>query len=119
MNKRLYELKKETNYCAGVGEIACLLEHIGEAIVLVNGPRFCYLQMKRILQQMLPFSIEDRLYCSDVDENAIVFGTEGKVKKVLRQQSAKTILEVAYKAHETGDILEVVEEIKAELVEDE
>lgn len=24
MNKRLYELKKETNYCAGVGEIACL-----------------------------------------------------------------------------------------------
>lgn len=85
MNKRLYELKKETNYCAGVGEIACLLEHIGEAVVLVNGPRFCYLQMKRILQQMLPFSIEDRLYCSDVDENAIVFGTEGKVKKVLRQ----------------------------------
>lgn len=43
MNKRLYELKKETNYCAGVGEIACLLEHIGEAVVLVNGPRFLLL----------------------------------------------------------------------------
>ena len=45
MNKRLYELKKETNYCAGVGEIACLLEHIGEAVVLVNGPRFCHLTL--------------------------------------------------------------------------
>ena len=79
MNKRLYELKKETNYCAGVGEIACLLEHIGEAVLLAYGSRFCYFQMIRIHQQMLPLSIEDRLYCSDVDENAIVFGTEGKV----------------------------------------
>ena len=32
MNKRLYELKKETNYCAGVGEIACLLEHVGKPL---------------------------------------------------------------------------------------
>ena len=45
--------------------------------------------------------------------------TDETVSPFVRQQSAKTILEVAYKAHETGDILEVVEEIKAELVEDE
>lgn len=85
MNKQLHELKKETNYCAGTGEIACLLEQAAGSVVLVNGPRFCYLQMKRILKQILPLNIEDRLYCSDIDENAIVFGTESKVKKALRQ----------------------------------
>ena len=45
--------------------------------------------------------------------------TDETVSPFVRQQSAKTILEVVYKAHETGDILEVVEEIKAELIEDE
>lgn len=45
--------------------------------------------------------------------------TDETVSPFVRQQSAKTILEVAYKAQETGDILEVVEEIKAELIEDE
>lgn len=85
MNKQLYELKSETNYCAGVGEIACLLEQVAESVVLVNGPRFCYLQMQRILKQILPLDIDDRLFCSDIDENAIVFGTESKVKKALRQ----------------------------------
>lgn len=45
--------------------------------------------------------------------------TDETVSPFVRRQSAKTILEVAYKAHETGDILEVVEEIKAELIEDE
>ena len=45
--------------------------------------------------------------------------TDETVSPFVRQQSAKTILEGAYKAHETGDILEVVEEIKAELIEDE
>ena len=45
--------------------------------------------------------------------------TDETVSPFVRQQSAKTILEVVYKAHETADILELVEEIKAELIEDE
>lgn len=41
------------------------------------------------------------------------------VSPFVRQQSAKSILDTAYKAHETEDILEIVEEIREELTDEQ
>lgn len=85
MSNNLHILNSEYNLCACIGEITCLLEKNEKAVVIVNGPRFCYLQMLRFLEHALPWDLKERLYCTDIEESTIVFGSESKLKKVIRQ----------------------------------
>lgn len=90
MSNNLHILNSEYNLCACIGEITCILEKNENAVVVVNGPRFCYLQMLRFLEHALPWNLKERLYCTDIEESTIVFGSESKLQKVVRQIRANS-----------------------------
>lgn len=90
MNEKLHILNSEYNLCACIGEITCILEQNKNAVVIVNGPRFCYLQMLRFLEHALPLNLKERFYCTDIEESTIVFGSESKLQKVVKQIRANS-----------------------------
>lgn len=87
--KTFHDLSNEHNYCGSIGFIVYFLEYTND-VIIVNGPRFCYLQMRRFLEFIFYSELDNRLYCTDIDEDAIIYGTEKKLKLVLNMLSPET-----------------------------
>ena len=73
----------ETNHCAitGAASFFCAIK---DAVVLVNGSRFCFKQMLHNLEKTFRQPVRSRLYCTELQEESIIFGTEALVEQQLR-----------------------------------
>lgn len=68
--------------CAITGAAAFCLG-IKDAIVLINGSKFCCIQMLHHLERCFQESVKDRVFCTDIQENNLIFGNEKNIKNQL------------------------------------
>lgn len=64
----------ETDMCAITGAIA-FCAGVPDALTVVNGPLWCFFYSLRHLERNLPL-LSERLVCTQLDNNSIVFGSE-------------------------------------------
>ncbi|QDR79100.1 nitrogenase component 1 [Sporomusa termitida] len=62
------------NACALTGA-AAFFAGIEDAVIVGNGPLWCYFYALRFLEHSCP-DIANRFFCSQVDNNAVIYGTE-------------------------------------------
>lgn len=72
----------EANTCALTGA-AAFFAGIPGAVTVVNGPLWCYYYAIRYLEKSCP-TISSRLFCTQPDHTAIVYGTEEYLLEVLQ-----------------------------------
>jgi nitrogenase molybdenum-cofactor synthesis protein NifE len=66
----------QADVCALSGA-AAFFAGIPDSAIIINGPLWCYFYAKRYLTRSNPFSnIGDRIICTQVDVNSVVYGTE-------------------------------------------
>ncbi|QDR81173.1 nitrogenase component 1 [Sporomusa termitida] len=83
----------EGNTCALTGA-AAFFAGIPDAAMVVNGPLWCYFYALRYLEKSCP-NISNRLFCTQTDHTAVVYGTEEYLLEVLqslRQSSRPAVL---------------------------
>lgn len=66
---------------------------IPDAAIVDNGPLWCYLYVRRNLENFCP-TIENRFYCSQPDNDAVVYGTEDCLLEILQFIKEKSQPEV-------------------------
>jgi nitrogenase molybdenum-iron protein alpha/beta subunit len=69
------------NACALTGA-AAFFAGIGDAIMVDNGPLWCYFYALRYLEKSCP-SVRSRFFCSQPDNHAIVYGSEECLLEIL------------------------------------
>lgn len=83
----------EGNTCALTGAVA-FFAGIPDAAMVVNGPLWCYYYALRHLEKSCP-TLSNRLFCTQPDHTAIVYGTEEYLLEALqsiRQSSRPSVL---------------------------
>lgn len=81
------------NSCALTGA-AAFFAGIPDAAMVVNGPLWCYFYALRYLERACP-SMDHRFYCTQPDNNAVVYGTEDcllETLSVIREGSQPSVL---------------------------
>ena len=71
----------QTDSCALAGA-AAFFAGVPDAAIVVNGPMWCYFYAMRHLEYNLPL-LSERMSCTQLDNNAIVFGAEEYLKETL------------------------------------
>lgn len=71
----------QMNACALTGATA-FFAGIGDAIIVDNGPLWCYFFALRYLEKSCP-SVRSRFFCSQPDNHAIVYGSEECLLEIL------------------------------------
>lgn len=92
-NEQWNNVCTESNTCALTGA-AAFFAGIPEAVMVVNGPLWCYYYALRQLEKSCP-TISSRLFCTQPDHTAIVYGTEEYLLELLRsirQSSRPSVL---------------------------
>lgn len=84
----------EVNTCALTGA-AAFFAGIFDAAIVANGPLWCYFYALKHLEKTCP-SLSKRFYCSQTDNNSVVFGTEeyllGILSYVKKNTAPKVLL---------------------------
>lgn len=81
------------NSCALTGA-AAFFAGIPDAAIVVNGPLWCYFYASRYLERTCP-TVGKRFYCTQPDNNAVVYGTEDCIMEILesiRENSRPSVL---------------------------
>lgn len=73
----------EANACALTGAVA-FFASIRDAAIVVNGPLWCASYARRYLEMQCP-SLVNRFYCTQADNEAVVYGTESCLSDTLQQ----------------------------------
>jgi len=71
----------QVNACALTGATA-FFAGIPDAVVVVNGPLWCSFYARRYLEKQCP-SLPERFFCSQADNEAVVYGTEACLLETL------------------------------------
>lgn len=95
MKNYYFENNCNVNYCAITGA-ASFFAGIRDAIIVINGSRFCYLQMLHHLERCFRKEIKNRLYCTELKENHIIFGSEEPLKKILLEVKTNKKISVIF-----------------------
>lgn len=82
MQNNYFENNCNVNYCAIAGATA-FFAGIRNAVILVNGSKFCYLQMLQHLGYCFRENLKNRIYCTEITESNIIFGNEKSLKRQL------------------------------------
>lgn len=88
MEEKYKSVNCETNHCAitGAASFFCAIK---DAVVLVNGSRFCFKQMLHNLEKTFRQPVRSRLYCTELQEDSIIFGTETLLEQQLKKIKEK------------------------------
>lgn len=81
------------NSCALTGA-AAFFAGIPDAAVVVNGPLWCYFYALRYIERACP-SVGNRFYCTQPDNNAVIYGTEDcllEILAVIRENTKPSVL---------------------------
>jgi nitrogenase molybdenum-iron protein alpha/beta subunit len=70
------------NTCALIGA-AAFFAGIPDAVLVCNGPLWCYYYALRYLEKSCP-ALSRRFFCTQLDNNAVIYGTEDYLLEVLR-----------------------------------
>ena len=73
----------ESNACALTGAIA-FFAAVTDAAIVVNGPLWCASYARRYLEMQSPF-LHSRFFCTQADNEAVVYGTESCLTATLQQ----------------------------------
>jgi nitrogenase molybdenum-iron protein alpha/beta subunit len=76
------------NTCALTGA-AAFFAGIPDAVLVCNGPLWCYYHALRYLEQSCP-GLSQRFFCTQPDNNAVIYGTEDCLAETLRYIKEKT-----------------------------
>ncbi|HWR05577.1 nitrogenase component 1 [Sporomusa sp.] len=74
--------------CALTGA-AAFFAGIEDAVIVGNGPLWCYFYALRFLEHACP-DIASRFFCSQVDNNAVIYGTEEALLETLQRVKETT-----------------------------
>ena len=88
MKKNYNSVNCETDHCAITGAAAFFCA-IKDAVILINGSRFCCKQMLHNLEKAFRKPIRSRLFCTELQEDSIIFGTEELLEQELKTIRAK------------------------------
>ena len=77
-----FENSCKVDVCSITGASAFFLG-IKDAVVIINGSKFCFLQMLHRLQKSFLKPVKNRIFCTNIKENGIIYGNEENIKKVL------------------------------------
>ena len=82
MEEKYKSVNCETNHCAitGAASFFCAIK---DAVILVNGSRFCFKQMLHNLEKTFRQPVRSRLFCTELQEESIIFGTEALLEREL------------------------------------
>jgi len=83
----------QVNTCALTGA-AAFFAGIPDAAIVANGPLWCYFYARKYLEKSSP-SIGQRFFCTQPDNNAVVYGTEECLLELLQsvgQSSSPSVL---------------------------
>lgn len=58
--------------------------HFRDSRVILHMPRWCALEIERFIRNALP-GAEERLYCTQLEEKDILFGSEARFREVLKE----------------------------------
>ena len=85
----------ETDHCAitGAASFFCAIK---DAAVLVNGSRFCFKQMQHNLEKAFRQPVRSRLFCTEMQEESIIFGTESLLERELAKIKKRTKTSVLF-----------------------
>lgn len=72
----------KTDTCAITGASAFFLG-IKDSVIVVNGSKFCYLQMMHHLERSFFGPVKNRMFCTNLQENGIIYGNADNLKAVL------------------------------------
>lgn len=88
MEEKFKSVNCETNHCAitGAASFFCAIK---DAVVLVNGSRFCFKQMLHNLEKTFRQPVRSRLFCTELQEDSIIFGTEALLGQELQKIKEK------------------------------
>ena len=88
MEEKYKSVNCETNRCAitGAASFFCAIK---DAVVLVNGSRFCFKQMLHNLEKTFRQPVRSRLFCTELQEESIIFGTEALLEQELQKIKEK------------------------------
>ena len=84
MNNKYMSIHCETNHCALTGATSFFCA-IKDAAVLINGSRFCFKQMLHYLEKSFAEPVRPRLFCTELQEESIIFGTENLLERELKK----------------------------------
>jgi len=70
------------NNCAVYGATSFFCG-FANSVVIINGSKFCFMQMLHSIEKSFNGSLKKRVFCTDITEKDIVFGTEDKLLKLL------------------------------------
>ena len=84
MEEKYRSVNCETNHCAitGAASFFCAIK---DAVILVNGSRFCFKQMLHNLEKTFHQPVRSRLFCTELQEESIIFGTEALLERELKK----------------------------------
>ena len=82
-NKQWPDVCTEANTC-GLTGAAAFFAGIPDAVIVTNGPLWCYFYAFRYLEKPCA-ELGSRFYCSQVDNHAVVYGAEESLVKTLEQ----------------------------------
>lgn len=84
MEEKYKSVNCETNHCAitGAASFFCAIK---DAVLLINGSRFCFKQMLHNLEKTFRQPIRSRLFCTELQEESIIFGTENLLERELKK----------------------------------
>ena len=85
MEEKYKSVNCETNHCAitGAASFFCAIK---DAVILVNGSRFCFKQMLHNLEKTFRQPVRSRLFCTELQEESIIFGTEALLERELKKR---------------------------------
>ena len=88
MEEKYKSVNCETNHCAitGAASFFCAIK---DAVILVNGSRFCFKQMLHNLEKTFRQPVRSRLFCTELQEESIIFGTEALLERELKKIKEK------------------------------
>lgn len=88
MEDKYRSVNCETNHCAitGAASFFCAIK---DAVILVNGSRFCFKQMLHNLEKTFRQPVRSRLFCTELQEESIIFGTEVFLERELKKIKEK------------------------------
>ncbi len=84
MNNKYMSVHCENNHCALTGATSFFCA-IKDAAVLINGSRFCFKQMLHYLEKSFAQPVRPRLFCTELQEESIIFGTENLLERELKK----------------------------------
>lgn len=82
--KTIDKLDCRVDYC-GLSGATAFLAALEGAKIIINGSRYCYFWSRQFLDKCYKKELEKSVFCSALNENSIVFGTEPLVKRALKQ----------------------------------